>query len=149
MIDSTHVLQDEMQPPARPEPTSSIVSEEDQPDYHTQRELFRILEECATDDWNNADAVAIPSAAVSEVIELIAALPANLARPDVGPDTDGTIGLHWGFGTPQEVVVALPGDGTMEVSYVVRGNSGHESRPLAGPLSDLISRVRECVQDAR
>ena len=58
-------------------------------------EVWKLADECAVENWDGNEALALDPLAVSRAIEFIRALPDGLPMPELAPEPDGSISLDW------------------------------------------------------
>ena len=63
----------------------------------SMQELYNLLEECSTENWDGYGAQPIDPDSFSEAERFIRALPTTISKPEVAVDPDGEISLEWYF----------------------------------------------------
>lgn len=61
------------------------------------QELYNLLEECSTKNWDGYGAQPIDPDSFNEAERFIRALPTTISKPEVAVDPDGEISLEWYF----------------------------------------------------
>ncbi|MEA3421122.1 MAG: hypothetical protein U9Q97_05535 [Acidobacteriota bacterium] len=63
----------------------------------SMQELYNLLEECSTENWDGYGAQPIDPDSFNEAERFIRALPTTISKPEVAVDPDGEISLEWYF----------------------------------------------------
>jgi len=58
-------------------------------------QLFALAHDCSEPDWDGADANALSDLAITNVMNIIRALPDTIPIPEFTPEPDGSISLDW------------------------------------------------------
>lgn len=87
--------------------------------------LRELANECAHDDWDGADAVALDPDAVTQAERFLRALPDDMPMPECSAEPDGSVSLDWSSARNRLFSVSVGNRNRLAFAWLDGSDKGH------------------------